>query len=511
MDLNRTFALALYAAFTSTLHAQPRSDTEQRPDLILIVVDDLGWSDIGLHGQDRICTPNIDRIGLEGAIFDRGYVTSSACSPSRAALLTGRYQQRFGHEHQPVPRYARNLVERAVFAVMPTFRPLVPNKVHPRPTASEIQEQGLPPSETTLAELLSIAGYRTGMVGKWHLGTTPDRVPCARGFSQHYGFHEAFTLYMDPEATDVLNTPIKGQFMDRHQWRSAAGRTGACSILRDCGERCEPPQHLTRAFTDEAIAFLSASDDRPSFLYLAYSAPHVPLQALSSYHEAVAHVEDPVQRTYLAMILQLDDEIGRLLDHLEQRGTAENTLLVFISDNGGAAYNGTTDNAPLRGGKLTDFEGGLRVPFLIRWPQVIPNGTTYSHPVISMDVFATLARAAGVVPPSEKRWDGVDLLSALNTREPAHEALFWRVGANRAVRKGSWKLIENDLSRTSMLFDLESDPGELKDLSTFRPDLVTELRVLHAAWSTGNVGPIWPNSARYVLKERGMGKLKYDL
>lgn len=481
----------------------PSTDTLKRPNIILILADDLGKTDISLYGNKVVSTPNIDGIGRNGVIFTEGYISSPVCSPSRAGLLTGRYQQRFGHEFQPNHRYLKSMAEYYGFKMLPRFRPITPIKSKEVPETEERLRQGLPPSELTLAEVLKKYGYTSAVIGKWHLGAADFALPTNRGFDYQYGFYEAFTLYAPKQTPGIVSTPIHRDFMDHHQWEMAEGRTGNCAILRNCCERQEEDKYLTNVLTDEAINFIDRSKDKPFFLYLPYNAPHAPLQVTKEYYDKFAFIKDPVKRTYAAMIKSLDDQVGRLLQHVDSLGLGDNTIIVFLSDNGGAVYNGTTDNAPYRGGKLTNFEGGLLVPFMMEWKGKIKPGSVYTNPVISLDIFATVAAAIGLQLPTDRVYDGVNLLPFVNgeKKEKAHEALYWRSDFNSAIRKGDWKLILNEYDNTNQLYNMKADSTEMNNLYAQKPEVVQELKGQLNAWEGEMVKPLWPRVVNYVYKD----------
>lgn len=490
--------------------AQPvvASSTRQKPNVIIIMADDLGQTDISLYGNTRIHTPHIDAIGQEGVTFQEAYITSPVCSPSRAGLLTGRYQQRFGHELQMSDRYTENIFEYLVFKLLPTFRPITPIFQKGHPSDEDRMRQGLPPSEITLAEVLRHNGYATGIIGKWHLGAQDFALPCNRGFDYQYGFSEAFTLYMDTKSPEIVNAKVRDQFMDIHQWRTAEGRTGNCAITRNCCESTADTDYLTDRLTTEAIRFIDSNKQQPFFLYLPYNAPHAPIQAPKQYYDQFPDEKDHVQRTYLAMIKNLDDQVGRLMHHLDSLGITENTLIFFLSDNGGAAYNGSTDNFPYRGGKLTNFEGGIRVPFMMQWKGHVQPGTVNKQPVISLDIFTTVCAAAGIQSPGDREYDGADLLQAVEQNQPVHDALYWRSDACRAIRKGQWKMALNEVSHHYSLYNIETDFREEHNVYEQNPEVVKELREALAAWESQMVKPLWPRVVNYVYKDR-FGRQKF--
>jgi len=389
------------------------------------------------------------------------------------------------------------------FKILPRLKPLSPIKTREVPSVEERLRQGLPPSEITLAELLKKYGYSCGITGKWHLGAADFALPCNRGFDYQYGFYEAFTLFAERKDTTVVSVPIKSDYMDHHQWKTAEGRQGNCAILRNCCERMEENRYLTDVLTDEAISFIDRNKTNPFFLYLPYNAPHAPLQAPQAYYRQFAHIKDPVKRVYAAMIKKLDDEVGRLMRHIEAQGLAENTIIIFLSDNGGAAYNGTTDNAPFRGGKLTNFEGGIRVPFMMQWKGHISPHTVVKDPVISLDVFATVSAAIGVQLPADRTYDGVNLLPFVTGTKssPPHQALYWRSEFNKAIRKGEWKMMLNEYDGTHFLYHLSSDSVERINLYSARPDIVKSLTDDLQRWENELVSPLWPRVVNYTYRD----------
>lgn len=480
-----------------------------RPNVIIILADDLGQTDISLYGNKLISTPNIDAIGKSGVTFTEGYVSSPVSSPSRACLLTGRYQQRFGYEIQPSNRYVRNKLEYLAFRYMPLFKPLIPIKRRAFPSKEDILKQGLPPSEITLAEVFKKNGYNTAIIGKWHLGSGDFAKPCERGFDYQYSFNEAFAMYADVDDPNIVNMRLD-QYADKHQWKTAESRTGDCAITKNCVEIDQPEKYLTDKLTDEALAFMARNREKPFFLYLPYNAPHVPLQAQKNYYEQFSHIEDPVKRVYMAMIKNLDDQVGRILEYLKLTQIEENTIIVFLSDNGGARYTGVTDNFPYRGGKFTNFEGGLRVPFMMKWKGKIKEETIYTSPVISLDVFSTVCNAAQIQLPKDREYDGVDLVSKVQSNSPAHDKICWRTDGNKAIRKGKWKLIINELSGQKALYDMGKDEMERVNLYDTNPVVVQELWKDYEEWERGMIEPLWPGVVNYLYEDE-IGKYLFAL
>ncbi|MCB9185586.1 MAG: sulfatase-like hydrolase/transferase [Flavobacteriales bacterium] len=471
-------------------------ETDSKPNIVIIIADDLGKTDISLYGNPPIRTPNIDSIGLKGMTFTEGYITSPICAPSRAGMLTGRYQQRFGFEYQPHDRYPKNRVELFVYKnFIATGDWLVADQIE-FPHFQDMMKNGMPPSEIMLSEILQKAGYRTGIVGKWHLGTGDHAIPINRGFDYQYGFYEAYSLYMaDTSNPDIVNQRHK-DFSDPFIW--GKGRSGNCAIRRN-HDIIEEEFYLTDRIAEEANAFIDRNDDKPFFLYVPFLAPHTPFQATKAYYDKLEHIEDRNKRVYNAMIWQLDDAVGSIINHLEEKGLMENTIVFFLSDNGGATYTQATDNAPLKGGKFTNFEGGLNVPFMVRWDGHVTERSSYSQPVISMDIFATALNVAAIDYDSERKLDGVSLLPVLSdsVKTPIHEKLCWRSGYNRAIRYGDWKLITDGLSGNHALYNVRTDKEEKRNLYADNAEMVELLQRLHAEWEAEMMDPKWPRVMDY--------------
>lgn len=474
-----------------------QSDSSKSPNIVIIIADDLGKTDISLYGNPPIQTPNIDSIGIKGATFTEGYITSPICAPSRAGMLTGRYQQRFGFEYQPHDRYPKNRIEMFVYKnFIATGDWLVADQIE-FPGFEEIVKNGMPPSEILLSETLQEAGYQTGIIGKWHLGAGDHAIPINRGFDYQYGFYEAYSLYMrDTSHKDIINQRHK-DFSDPFVW--GKGRSGNCAIRKN-HDVIEEEFYLTDRIAEEANDFIDRNKEKPFFLYVPFLAPHTPFQATKEYFDKLSHIEDRNKRVYNAMIWQLDDAVGSIMNHLESNGLMENTIVFFLSDNGGATYTEATDNAPLKGGKFTNFEGGLNVPFMVRWDGHINQGKTIESPVISMDIYASVLELLGVQQPNDRKIDGISLLSVMTDsleRQPVHDFLCWRSGYNRAIRSGDWKLITDDLSGNHALYNLKTDKEELRNLYDSNPEIVEQLKIQHARWESEMKDPAWPRVMDY--------------
>ncbi|MCP3915231.1 MAG: sulfatase-like hydrolase/transferase [bacterium] len=423
---------------------------ERPPNVVVILVDDLGYRDLGCQGCVDFETPNIDALAAGGVRLTQGYVSHPYCSPSRAAILTGRYQQRFGHDHNP--RYDES-----------------------------DDVTGTDTREVMLPKRLAEAGYRTGHLGKWHVGAGAPFRPLARGYDEFFGFLGGGHDYFRADGTNEYAGAL---------WRGAAPTEQA-------------PSYLTDDLTNEALAFIERNAQAPFFLLLAYNAPHSPNQVTPEYLEPVAGIAHAARRKYAGLVRGVDAGVGRVMAALKEHGIDEDTLVVFLSDNGGR--RGVSDNRPLRGNKGWLHEGGLRVPFLFRWPGRLPAGVTYDGPVSALDVLPTALAQAGIEQPRDL--DGVDVVPFLaGEREGVpHETLHWRVcgGGGWAIRHGDWKLVQDVSMESAELYDLSKDVGESTDLAVARPAIVRDLARRHAAWNRALREPVWTDGhARSVTMER---------
>jgi arylsulfatase A-like enzyme len=427
------------------------SGADSRPNIVVIVGDDMGFADVGFHGCKDIPTPHLDALAASGVRFTSGYVSGPYCSPTRAGLLTGRYQQRFGHEF------------------------------------NASGNDGMPVTETTLADRLRAAGYATALIGKWHLGSPPQFHPQKRGFTEFFGF-------------------LQGA----HDYFADGG------ILRGTQQVSEP-EYLTDALARESVAFIDRHKGGPFFLCLTFNAVHTPMQADDARLKKFASIENPTRRIYAGMMSALDDAVGKVAEKLAAEKLDRNTLVIFFSDNGGPTMPGVTVNGskndPLRGSKRTTLEGGIRVPFVVSWPGTLRPGV-FDQPVIQLDAHTTALAAAGV--PIDPAWklDGVDLLPHLkgDNSSPPHDVLLWRFGSQMAIRKGDYKLVRYDttadlagvtgLSPTK-LYNLAGDIGETQDLAAEMPDKVRELQARWDAWNAELVRPLWGGNSL-----EGKGKAK---
>jgi len=437
--LPRLFLFVAFVSFCSLLSAADG----KKPNIVFIVGDDMGYADVGFQGCTDIPTPHLDALAKSGVRCTNGYVSGPYCSPTRAGLMTGRYQTRFGHEFN-----------------------------------AGAAGTGLPVTETTIATRLKVAGYATGLVGKWHLGADEQFRPQKRGFDEFFGFLGGSHDYFEDQG-----------------------------ILRG-DQQVDEKEYLTDAFGREAVAFIQRHKSESFFLYLAFNAVHTPMQADDPRLAKFAHISDKQRRTYAAMMVAMDDAIGRVRKTLDETGLTQNTLVTFISDNGGPTMPGVTVNAsinkPLRGSKRTTLEGGIRVPYLVSWPEKLKPGV-FEKPVIQLDLTATALAAAGVSIQPDWKLDGVDLaphLVGTNSAAP-HDTLYWRFGRQMAIRHGDYKLVRYDMNAETLtgangqpvsaakLYRLSDDIGEAKDLAASMPEKLNELQAKWDVWNHTLAPPLW--------------------
>ncbi len=451
-----------------------------RPNIVFIVADDLGYGELGSYGGTEIPTPHIDSIAKAGARFEQGYVTSPFCAASRAALLTGRYQTSFGFENNPIK--AKNM------------EPGI----------------GLPVEQETIADRLRNTGYSTAIIGKWHLGGTAPFHPQRRGFDEFFGFLNEGHYYVPPPWKGVTTWLRREALPDggEGRWTSPDGKIIWSThmgnseheydtnnpILRQ-SQPVDESENLTDAFARESIDFIERHKTQPFFLYLSYSAVHSPLQAPDEYLEKFAHIPDIQRRIFAGLLSHMDDSIGKVLASIKEQGLEENTIVVFLSDNGGPTAELTSSNAPLRGGKGQLYEGGIRVPFAISWKGKIPADQTIQTPIISIDLAATIYNLLEI---EDSGTQGIDIMPLLmegdsedEINDPSNSrSFYWRMSKRSAMRDSDWKIVRERKSDWE-LFDLRKDLSESKDLSKDNPKKLAELIEKWTAWSDKQAKPLW--------------------
>ena len=472
--------------------ASTTTSLERPPNIILIVADDLGYNDISTFGGGIVQTPSIDRLAKEGAVFKQSYSGASTCAPSRAMMMTGRYPTRTGFEFTPTPAGMGKAVS-LIGGGMDNNLP--PSFYDEAMEANQplYELKGLPPEEITIAETLKDSGYYTAHIGKWHLGNDNGMAPHEQGFDDSLLMTSG--LYLPEDDLNVVNAKIPFDPIDKFLWKAM---TYSNSFNSGDDDRFKPKGYLTDYWTDESINVIKANKNRPFFLYLAHWGPHTPLQATREDYDAVGDIQPHRKRVYAAMIRAIDRSVGRVLDTLDQEGLADNTLVMFTSDNGGAGYIGIPEvNQPFRGWKITMFEGGLRVPMMIKWPSKITAGTVVDTPVAHIDVMPTLAAAAASQSKATEI-DGVNILPLATSQGDQNwdrETLFWQNGHYQVVRHGDWKLQVNDRPTDGLqywLFDLAKDPTEQNNLATVRQDKVNELNALLVDHQANAVTTLYP-------------------
>lgn len=482
----------------------PALAQSRRPDIIVILADDLGYGDTGVYGSKIARTPNIDALAASGIRFTDGYVTNPVCAPSRAGLMTGRYQQRFGYEFNPVGRD---------------------------------ETGGVSLHEITIARIMKSAGYVTGAIGKWHLGQPAGYYPTDRGFDYFFGMAGGGSDYIiDPQPgdeyigfnRDIVVPPAGLSAMPRgERIKAVLEHVRAMHPISRDGKVVRVDEYLTDAFAQEAVEFIARNRSHPFFLYLAQHAPHVPLQAPRKYLDRFRDVPDPGKRVYAAMVSALDDSVGAVVATLKKDDLYENTMVIFLSDNGCAGYTrGACSNAPLSGYKRWLAEGGIRVPYIVSWPGHLPAGRVDHRQVSSLDILPTAAALAHAQLPADRIYDGVNLLPFLDGENSGipNPKLYWRDGVDFAMRDADSKLwicaiaphgaASEDLNgdpgfprkpqrgvpalgpegRHVMLYDLADDIGENHDLAGTHPSEVAHMETAIARWNATLAAPQWPES-----------------
>ncbi|MCG6189164.1 sulfatase [Maribellus maritimus] len=438
------------------------AQVKEKPNFILILADDLGFADLSLNGSKQIHTPNIDRLAENGVNFTNGYVSAPVCSPSRAGLLTGRNQVHFGHDN--------NLAE-----VQPGF---------------DEKYNGLPLTETTIAARLKKQGYVTGLIGKWHLGAEPYFHPLKRGFDEMWGYtgggHDYFVAEND-------------------------GNGYKCPI--ECNYKTpQPITYITDDKGDECIDFIKRHKNEPFFLFASFNAPHAPMQATKEDLELFKHIKDKKRRTYCAMVHRLDVNVGRIIKTLEKEGLEESTLIVFLSDNGGPCDQNASVNAPFNGQKGILLEGGIHVPFIMKWKEKLPAGKTFNDPVISIDIARTFFELAGGRVTSDIKLEGVNLIPFLtgemNTKP--HNSFNWRFTISAAIREGNWKLIRLP-DRLPMLFDLSKDISEQNDVALDHLEQTKSMLKKLGDWDVVQPHPVFLEGAQWKARQLKLYDEKYQL
>ena len=466
----------------------PTTRTSDKPNIVVIMVDDLGFNEVSSYGgglaNGQLKTPNIDQLAADGVLCTNGYSATAVCSPSRAALLTGRFATRFGYEFTPTAKgYGKVIDYLAKDRVMPPiYREEIDNQLPP------VSDMGLPPSEITIPEMLKPEGYHSVHVGKWHLGGSKDYIPTNHGFDESLWI-ESGSLFLPEKHPDVVNAKLT-DIMDKFVFANLP-----YAVQFNDSAPFKPDGHLTDYLTNEAVKVIEKNKNQPFFLYLAYWAVHRPLQALQSDYDKLDYIDNHVERVQAAMVMTVDRGVGKIRQALTENGIDDNTIIIFTSDNGAPNTYGLPNvNKPYRGWKVTFFEGGVHIPFIVNYPKSIPSGQRYDGRVSNVDIFSTLGTLTGATLPTDRKMDGENILPYL-TGEQAGEPdrpLFCKSGTYSFLIKDGWKLQVDEWQDKKWLFDLNTDPTEQHNLVESNPQKLAELSQLRQELMAEQQSePIW--------------------
>jgi arylsulfatase A-like enzyme len=432
LSINKMNKLLLTSLMGASMLSCTTKQTEKKPNIILILADDLGYGDLGYTGCKDFTTPNIDKLAKNGVEFTNGYASHPFCAPTRAGIMTGRYQHRFGFQENPSHKF---------------------------------DNHGIPSSETILPKLLKKANYKSALVGKWHLGVKDHHNPMTKGFDEFYGFVSGGHDYFKANLNEISG----------HSYLSPININGKPSKFDG---------YLTDVLTDYGLNFIKENKKNPFFLFMSYNAPHTPLHPSKKYYDQLSHIKNKQRRIYASMVCSLDEGVGRIVKELEESGIDENTLICFMSDNGGAPFP-WPNNAPFNGSKGTAMEGGIHVPYLFYWKGKL-QPAQYHENVISFDIFSTALELAGLEIPKDKKIDSKNLMPYLtgeNSNKP-HKNLYWMLGdLQKAVKSGNKKLIKIG-DEKPLLFDIEKDIKETIDISQQNKTMSNDLMESFNNWKS---------------------------
>ncbi|MDA9101434.1 sulfatase-like hydrolase/transferase [bacterium] len=473
----------------------PISRTNSKPNIIVVLVDDLGFNQISSYGggmaNGKFKTPNIDKLASDGVLCTNGYSSSPVCSPSRASLLTGRFATRFGYEFTPTTSSMMKAVN-----IFSKKNEVVDGIYHNDRSENiiDIEQMGIPQSERTIAEMLKPEGYHNIHIGKWHLGHAKDFLPRRHGFDESLRMDQG-SLFLPEDDDDVVNAKIDFDPIDKLLWGNLP-----YAVNFNEGTRIKPEGHLTDYLTNEAVKAIEKNKNRPFFLYLAYWAVHSPLQAKKEDYEKLSFIENHEERVLASMVMTVDRGVGKIRDVLKKNNIDDNTIIIFTSDNGAPGYIGLPDlNKPYRGWKLTHFEGGVHIPYIVSYPNKIPKGKIYDGRVSNLDIFSTVASVAGVDlnrnDLRDIKFDGVNILPYLsggNEGEP-ERILFNKSGDYSFLIKDGWKLQVDLVQNKKWLYNLNQDPIEKINLIESDIEKLNELELILSNKLSEQVKPIWPS------------------
>jgi len=481
---------------------------DSRPNIILILADDMGYNDISLHNggaaDGTLETPHIDSLAKNGVWFNKGYAANATCAPSRASIMTGRYATRFGFEFTPVPDLGQLVIRWLAEEDDDNLRARIDNEI--ARNLPSFMDQGMPSDQITIAEILKTQGYYTAHIGKWHLGHSSGMSPLDQGFDDSLSLAGAY--YLPEDHPDVVNAKFETS-IDKMVWSG-----GQYAARFNDSNYFTPDKYVTDYYTDEAIKVIEKNKNRPFFLYLSHWAIHNPLQAIRSDVEQMSHMSGHNLKVYSGMIRALDRSVGEIIRTLKELNIYGRTLIFFTSDNGGANYIELEDiNKPFRGWKISFFEGGIRVPFILSWPDQIDPGLKFDKPVHHFDIFSTIASAANVQIPMDRKIDGVDLMPYIKGEKITnpHQTLFWRSGNHQAVLHENWKYLISKKEGTKWLFDTDQDPLERNNLININPEKTSQIENLLAMFNSEQANPLYPSSTELpVLIDKYDGQVIED-
>ena len=473
----------------------PKTRTSSKPNIIIILVDDLGFNQISSYGggmaNGQFKTPNIDKLANDGVLCTNGYSSSPVCSPSRASLLTGRFATRFGYEFTPTTSSMMKAI--SVFSKKNGIADGIyyDNREE---NIIAIDQMGIPQSEKTIPEMLKPEGYHNIHIGKWHLGHGKDFLPRKHGFDESLRMDQG-SLFLPENDKNVINAKLDFDPIDKVLWGNLP-----YAVNFNEGPRMNPDGHLTDYLTDEAVKVIEKNKNRPFFLYLAYWAVHSPLQAKKEDYEKLSFIENHEERVLASMVMTVDRGVGKIRDVLKENNMDDNTIIIFTSDNGAPGYIGLPDlNKPYRGWKLTHFEGGVHVPFIVSYPNKIPKGSAYNGRVSNLDIFSTAASLAGIDinrnDLQQIQFDGVNILPYLSGEKEGEpdRVLFNKSGDYSFLIKDGWKLQVDLIQNKKWLYNLNEDPTEQINLIESYPEKLNELGKILNKKLSEQVKPIWPS------------------
>ena len=471
----------------------PERRTVDKPNVVVILVDDLGFNEVSSYGggmdDGRVKTPNIDQLAADGVLCTNGYSATAVCSPSRAALLTGRFPTRFGYEFTPTSKGFGKLIAKMQEdrAIPPLYDADIDNNL------PHVNQMGLPPSETTIAEMLQSQGYHSLHIGKWHLGGSEEFIPTNHGFDESLWIEQG-SMFLPEDDPDIVNAKLPFDPIDKFLWPNLP-----YAVQFNDSPRFEPDGYLTDYLTAEAVEVIEKNKHQPFFLYLAYWAVHTPLQALQFDYDQLDFIDDHAERVQAAMVLAVDRGVGKVRQALKENGLDENTMIIFTSDNGAPHYVGVSDlNKPYRGWKVSYFEGGVHIPYIVSYPREIASQQTYSGRVSNLDIFSTVGALAGVSLPSDRKIDGENILPYLSGERGGEpdRPLFSKNDTYSFLIKDGWKLQVDEEQGKNWLFNLNVDPTEQHNLVSTELEKLAELSALRNELLAEQSAPIWQGALK---------------